>query len=522
VPRRLGLAIGGGLLLYAGHPPLDWSWAGLVALAPLLALARELSGEPRPVRSGAAWGFIAGLAFFGPLLYWIARFGIVPALLLSAVLAGFTAAFLAGAAAWGDRPLRALALSVWWVAVEAVRSAWPFGGFPWGLLGLTQHDGGLLLPVARSLGVLGVSLACAGIAAAVEEGVHRTRHVLRATPAGQRRWAGETVVERLRAPLVAVIGILVAAVLLGGGAPADTGRSIDMAGVQGNDQELPAVVDREALDRVERIVDRMVVATAMLADDPPDVAVWPENSLDADTRVYDGLRARVQEAIDMLDGAPIIAGALLDHPEPRRFYNTMVEYGPTADIEDVYVKRRLVPFGEYVPLRGLVDWYPTLRHVPNDGVPGDGPNTFEVAGASIGPITCYESVFPDLVRDQVNEGAQVLVVSVNNASYGRTAATEQHLAFSRVRAVETGRWILHAGISGISAVVDPNGVSSQETPLFEQAIVRADLPLVDGKTPYMRFGDVAGPVSTALAGAGLLWLAFDRRRAAGRRDGQAL
>jgi apolipoprotein N-acyltransferase len=496
---------------------VDWSWAGLVALVPLLALARELSGDRRPVRSGALWGFVAGLAFFGPLLYWIARFGIVPAVLLSAVLACFTAVFLAGAAAWGQRPLRPLALSVWWVALEGLGSAWPFGGFPWGLLGLTQHDGGLLLPVARSLGVLGVSLACAGIAAAVEEGVFRARGVLRATPTGERRGAGEAVVERLRASLIGIVGILVAAVLLGGEPPAETGRTIDMAGVQGNDQELPAVVDREALDRVERIVDRMVVATGELADDPPDVAIWPENSLDADTRVYDGLRARVQEAVDLLDGAPIIAGALLDHPEPRRFYNTMVEYGPTADIEDIYVKRKLVPFGEYVPLRTLVDWYPTLRHVPNDGVPGDGPNTFEVAGASIGPITCYESVFPDLVRDQVNEGAQVLVVSVNNASYGRTAATEQHLAFSRVRAVETGRWVLHAGISGISAVVDPRGVSSQETPLFEQAIVRADLPLVDGRTPYMRFGDVVGPVSMLLALAGLLWLAVDRRRRTGTR-----
>jgi apolipoprotein N-acyltransferase len=489
---------------------------GLVALVPLLALARELSETARPVALGAGWGIVAGGLSFGLLLTWIARFGIVPWLLLSLILALFVGAFVAGVAAWGRRPGAAVFAVVWWVALEAVRSSWPFGGFPWGQLGLTQHAGGLILPVARSLGVLGLSLACAAFAVAVEELIRRVLVALRSGPPG--RQAGERAAVAVRTPAVAALLILVLAVLLGGDPPSETDATIDMAGVQGNDQELPPIIGREDVGRIERITDRMVTATSALADDPPEVVVWPENSLDADTRTFPQLRARVQEAIDLVDGAPLIAGALLDGPEERTFYNTMVQYGPDADITDIYVKRRLVPFGEYVPLRRWLAWYPTLQYVPSDGIVGDEPNAFEVNGATVGPITCYESVFPDLVRDQVLDGAQTLIVSVNNASYGRTAATAQHLAFSRVRAVETGRWVLHAGISGISAVVDPHGRSSQETGLFVQAIVRADFPLVDEPTVYVRLGDMVGPISRGLAVIGLLWLVWDRRR--GREPGE--
>jgi apolipoprotein N-acyltransferase len=479
---------------------------------PLLLLARELAATDRPVARGAGWGLLAGTIFFGLLLTWISRFGVIPWLLLSLIQASFVAAFMAGVAAWGRRPGAAVAAALWWVALEAVRSSWPFGGFPWGQLGLTQHGGGLLLPVARSLGVLGVSLACAGLAVALEELVHRVRLALASGPKG--RAAGERAASAVRTPAVAALVVLVLAVLVGGDPPRETGASVDMAGVQGNDQELPPIVAREDVGRIERIVDRMVVATSVLAEDPPDVVVWPENSLDADTRAHPQLRARVQEAVDLVDGAPLIAGALLDGPTDRTFYNTMVQYGSDAGIEDIYVKRRLVPFGEYVPLRRWLEWYPTLQYVPSDGIVGEGPNTFDVDGATIGPITCYESIYSDLVRDQVRAGGQALIVSVNNASYGRTPATAQHLAFSRVRAVETGRWVLHAGISGISAVVDPRGQSSQETELFVQDIVRADFPLVDDPTIFVRLGDVVGPLARGLAVLGLLWLVWDRRRAA--------
>ncbi len=503
VGRRALLAVAGGLALYGGHPPLDQGWLGVVAVAPLLALARDVGTGPRPGRAGFGWGVVAGLAFFLPLLTWIARFGVVAWVLLGLVEALFVAAFVAVMALWGPRRWRPLAAVVFWVAAEAARSRVPLGGFPWGLLGYTQHGGGLFLPAARTLGVLGVGALLAALAACGEEFLAR------------RPWEGRWL--RAIGPGLGAAGVLGVAAVLGVAvpAPAPTGETVDIAAVQGNDIELPPVADRSDLGRVQDVAARMLAAAERLLDDdrpPPEVLVWPENALDADPREVPELAETVAEAQELAGGATLLAGTLLDGPRPGTFRNAIVQYTPDGTVADVYDKRVLVPFGEYVPWRSLLGGLPPLQAIPSDGVPGSGAKVFEIGGAPIGPVTCYESLFPGLVRDQVRAGAQVLVVSTNNASFGRTPASRQHLAFTQLRTVETGRWALHAGISGISAVVAPDGSVSQRTELFTQAVVRADLPLVDGSTPYLRFGDVVGVGSRLLAALAAAWLAVDRRR----------
>ncbi|MBA3619235.1 MAG: apolipoprotein N-acyltransferase, partial [Acidothermales bacterium] len=302
--------------------------------------------------------------------------------------------------------------------------------------------------------------------------------------------------------------------------PPPDGRRVDIAAVQGNDIEssVAAGVTRESTQRIVDVASAMLDATRPLAKDPPEVVVWPENSLDADPREDPVLADRVRRTQRLLgDGTALLAGTSLAGPRPATFYNAVVEFGPGATIADAYRKRRLVPFGEYVPWRALLGGFPPLRVITTDGVPGPGPRVLEAGGARIGPVTCYENVFPGLVRDQVRAGAEVLVVSTNNASYGRTAMSRQHLAFSQVRAVETGRWVLHAGISGISGVVDPYGDVSQRTELFSEAVVRAELPLVTAPTPYVRAGNVVA-VAALAAGAGIaLWPLVDRRSRGRRR-----
>ncbi|MBA3622665.1 MAG: hypothetical protein H0W51_10175, partial [Euzebyales bacterium] len=172
--RRAGLAVAGGVLLYAAHPPADLGWLGLVAVVPLLALGRDLRGAARPVVGGLGWGLLSGLVFFAALLTWLEPFGVVAWLLLASIQAAFLGLFVAAVAAWGPHRFAAAAAVVAWVAMEAARTRWPLGGFPWGALGYSQHEAGLLLPVARSLGVLGVSAACAAVAACLEYGLaHR-------------------------------------------------------------------------------------------------------------------------------------------------------------------------------------------------------------------------------------------------------------------------------------------------------------------------------------------------------------
>ena len=499
VARRLGLALAGGVLLYAGHPPWDQAWAGYLAVVPLLFLARDVGAGRRPVRAGLGWGVVAGLAFFLPLLTWIGRFGVAPWILLALMEALSIGAFVALVAAWGVERGRAMVAVVAWVGLEWLRSIIPLGGFPWGVLAYTQHGGGPVLPVARVFGALGVSavlVAGATIIEAVAVALFR------------RRWGA---LLRAGVCLLAILLLLIAVPA----PPAPTGSTVDIAAVQGNDVELPPFVDRTNTARVLDIAGRMTAVTARLAQSPeglPDVVVWPENALDSDPRTTPAVGDQVRAAQAMIGDATLLAGALLDGEQPATFRNTIVRFGPDATIAEVYDKRILVPFGEYVPLRALLGGLPPLRAIPSDGVIGTEPKVFDVDGALIGPVTCYESIFGSLVRDQVREGAQVLVVSTNNASFGRTPAAPQHLAFSQVRAVETGRWVLQAGISGISAVIDNEGRATQETELFTQAIVRDDFPLVDGDTLYVRLGGFIGPLFgllTVLLG-GVVWIWRDR------------
>lgn len=486
---RPALALVAGLLLYAGHPPIDFAPAGLIALAPLVALAADCRRSPDVnARAAFGWGLVAGIAVFGPMLEWIGRFGFPAWLLLVLLQASFVGLFVMILAAW-RRPGTLTVAVVLWAGLEAARARAPLGGFPWGQLGYSQHDGGLFLPAARIVGVLGVGVLCAAVGVAL----------FGAWVAMQRAWrdggmpaVGEQGVRDARNPLLALMAVLIAGVLLGVDPPAPTEQTIDIAAIQGNDLPATAAVgDRRVAEVAKRIAGLTRELTA--SGDLPDVVVWPENSLDDDVTTDRRLAAVIGPALRALDGTPLLAGMLTDGPRPGTFLNTIARLsaGPRVNrpqVDEIYVKRKVVPFGEYVPGRRFLEWIPALDQIPNDAVPGDGVHLFDVGDARIGAIICFENIFPGLTVDMVRAGANVMVVSTNNASYGYSAASRQHVAFSQLRAVESGRWVLHAGISGISAVVDPLGNTTQVTGVFERAIVRADVPLVEAMTPAMYVG----------------------------------
>lgn len=505
--RRLLLALAAGLLLYAGHPPLSWGFAGYLALAPLTALGVAVRDAARPGRAGFGWGLLAGAVFNLALLEWVGRFGVAPWILLSLLQAAFTGLYVALVARWRRPALLAVA-PVLWAGVEALRGRQPLGGFPWGQLGYTQHDGGLLLESARTVGVLGVTALCAAAGVCLY-GVFSA--LWGAWKTGGAAGVGEQGVRAGRVPLVALLLVFVAGVLLGVDPPEASGESIDIAAVQGNDLPDTAGVGH---GRVVEIARRVTALSTELArsGDLPDVVVWPENSLDRDAVRTPELARLVQPALEALDGTPVLAGMLTDGPREGTFLNTVSLLEPGPRVAERYVKQRVVPFGEYVPGRRFLDWIPALEQIPRDALPGDELHLFDLAGARIGVPICFENIFPDVPRDMVRAGADVLVVSTNNASYGFSSASRQHLAFSRLRAVETGRWVLHAGISGISAVVDPEGRTSQETGLFERAIVRAELPLVRGTTPSLVVAPVVELVALLGLALGVLVVLWDRRR----------
>ncbi|MBI4730329.1 MAG: apolipoprotein N-acyltransferase [Acidobacteria bacterium] len=504
---RLAGGAGSGLLLLLAFPPIDQRWVAFLALVPLVLALRGARG-----RDGALAGAAFGLAFFGILLLWISYFGWLAwgALVLSqaAMLALF--GWLGAWASGTGRAGRLAGVPLLWTGVEMLRTRWPLGGFAWGGLGYTQHSGPPLLPLARIGGVHLVSLALVVVAVLLAEAA-----------------AGEWAARKGRGP-AARAWLLAAAALAGlpallpmGLAGPAAGPPVDVAVVQGN---VPrgtfhgARGPRRGPEDVP-IIENHVRLSLTLASDPPDLVVWPENSVDRDPFAEPGVLAEIEQAIGAVR-RPFLIGAILD-VSPSRFRNSNLFFGADGVLVGRYDKLRLVPFGEYVPWPALRRWIPALAQIPYDGLAGGRPVVFDVPGdGRIGSLICFESTFPDLARGYARLGAEVIVVTTNNASFGDSPASRQHLAMSQVRAVEEGRAVVHAAISGISALVSPDGGIIARSPLFEPAILRARLPRAGGLTPYGTAGaaieSLIGIGAALAAGAGAAARARRRRGRATR------
>jgi apolipoprotein N-acyltransferase len=247
-----------------------------------------------------------------------------------------------------------------------------------------------------------------------------------------------------------------------------------------------------------------------------DLIVLPESSLDADPRQDSGLDGALS-GLAAGHHADVLAGG--NTPAPGgRLYNTLFHYrpeptspgDPTGRTAELYSKRHLVPFGEYVPWRAALSFIEELQQVPTDYEPGPGPTVFAIGDHRVGALICFESAFPALARQYARRGADALVVATNNRSYRRSANSAQHLAMGQFRAAETGRPLLQAAISGITAVVDHTGRVRAETRLFEPTVLVGGVTTYEGRTPYTRAGEWVVVASAVLLVAALV--ATRRRR----------
>lgn len=435
-----------------------------MALVPLLWATRDA----RP-RRGAVLGLVFGAVYFGVLMSWLLPVTVLGwVALVGGQALGAGALFAYVAAIWRpDAPLRsALGVAAGWTALEWLRGVWPLNGFSWGPLGATQHENPLMLPLASVLGVWGISFVLVTINVLLLVSLER---------AGEWRRAA-----RLVAP-AAALALLPAVIPL----PTPEGPPVEVAVVQGNVPLELAVGDRLIEDRI--VAENHARLHLELVDDPPDLAVWPENSLDQDPTRDPALGRLVTGAIRSV-GAHTLVGTIT-RDDRGRLFNENLLYGPDGAVQDRYTKNHLVPFGEYVPWRGFLEGrIQAIEQVRSDLTPGEEPGRFGIPAGSFASVICFENAFPDLVRQFVTAETGFLVVSTNNATFRRSPAAAQHLALSELRAVETGRWVVHAGITGISAVVDVRGRVLDRTELFEAALLRARVPQAQGRTPFNVIG----------------------------------
>jgi apolipoprotein N-acyltransferase len=494
LPWRTLLAALGGLALLLSFPGY-----GLAALAPVGPAALALAVRGQRFRSGLWLGLVLGLTFLVPLLSWTGVYvGPVPWLALAIVEALFVAVLGGLSAAVSRLPGWPVWMAALWVADEAVRGRWPFGGFPWGRLGFSQTEGPLL-PFAAFGGVPLVSFAVALsgtlLAAALLALVRAWRCA--GTPTRRRalRVAGASVVAVLAVPLVGALAWLpLPGASLTAGGPVRT-----VAVIQGD-------VPRAGLDfnaQRRAVLDNHVHSTLELAQRvadgdaaQPDLVLWPENSSDIDPYLNADANREIDRAAARI-GAPILVGAIVDGPG-RFISNTAIVWDPENGPGATYVKRHPVPFGEYVPGRSLFRLFSKDVDRVHDQHAGGTPGVLSLGGAEVGDLICFEVVYDGLVHDAVDGGAGMLVVQTNNATFGYTDESAQQLAMSRLRAVEYGRTVAIAATSGISAIIAPDGTVVRSSTLFTPAVFVEDISQRDSATVALRLGAAPEWALTAL------------------------
>ena len=422
-------------LVSAAFEPIGIWYLAVIGLTLYL---QKLRSSSRPILHSLAFGFILNAI----VLYWSGKYvGPIPWLLLSALQALFYLPV-----GWVYRRTHRLlwsALAL--LAMEEIRSRFPFGGFGWTRIAFSQVDSPAL-PIVALGGVIALSAFTLAIA---------------------------LLLVRIRGKNVAaILSLFVIAFLLPAN-PQGSGE-VNLIAIQGNTPEVGLGFN----SRAKAVFDLHRDVTRRVTADQYDAIIWPENAIDIDPRIFPEVQADIAALTGDLS-TPIIAGVVQRSTNGPQ--NASILFGEDGIRESVYIKRGLTPFGEYIPLRGLAELVSPLAKKVNDFIPGSKRVTHEVAGVQLGPIICYEIILDDLVRDMA-KNSQALIVQTNSATFAGTAESAQQLAITRIRAVEHSRAILSVSTVGISAFIDNNGRVLSQTGENTQESLAGSLVLNNYRT----------------------------------------
>ena len=498
--KDVGYSIFSGLLLASLFPPFQFEILAWVALVPLLWAL-----EGKKANEAFMLGLLAGLISFGIIIWWVkismTTYGGLPAVLawlITVVLAVYLALYPALFAYFmvrmqaGGSIFTFLVAAPLWVSLELLR-AYALSGFPWALLGYSQYRYLHVIQIADLAGVYGVSFAVVFVNAAIW---HFFRFPQKATYA------------------VVISASLLTAVVWGYGylrlheVPIQTGGAARPVGiVQGNVDQAVKWSPRwrkgilEKMGKLTRDLSGRFPKNGLAA---PPIVVWPEAAAPlVYQRQAHGRRYLRQVARDT--NSYLLFGALgeRDVRQGPGLTNSAYLLNPGGEEIGRYDKMHLLPFGEYVPLGKLLFFVKKLVPVIGTFKQGDEPKIFDAAGAKFGVLICFEAIFPRVVRRM--KGAQFLINITNDAWFGKTAASEQHLSMVAFRAVEFRMPIVRSANTGISALIDSTGAIRKRSPLFEEWI-HSDAVLLkkDAPSAYARMGDMFAYLCVFVSVAGVL------------------
>jgi apolipoprotein N-acyltransferase len=470
---RPALALGAGTLVALSMPP--WGFWPLAILG--VVLFEIALGDTPTRRQRMLRGFLFGAGWMYLGMGWMVQLTAPGYVVAGTVFSSFHM-FAALVAPIGV--LRVIGRPVAHALVEALRFSFPFGGVPLATLGMSQV-GGPFVGVVRVGGVIlltwlifQLGFALAGPAPGLPAFARRNRPGSAGRPHG------------VVALCVVTLVVLVSFVAPRG---SNTGETLEVAAVQGGGEQGTSALEVPSSLVTQRHLDatRSIPADARL-----DLLLWPENTIDVDvfagSEVYDAIVAEADRL-----GAPIAVGVT---EEPR--VNSQTVVAPGGEIVGSYVKVRRVPFGEYVPLRGILEALGApIEQVGRDAVAGTEPAILDLPdGTRVGVVISWEVFFAGRAREGVELGAEAILNPTNGASYTGTIVQTQQVASSRLRAIENGRWVVQAAPTGFTAIVDADGNVRQRTSVSERDVLFDTVELRDGHTWYTNLGD--GPIIVAL------------------------
>ena len=494
----LAVAVASAAALTAAFPKLDWAWIAPLALGGLF-----WSWFVTPARSALWIGFLSGVVYFAIMCSWFATtaaglvgpFGFLTVLGPAVIEAvSFALAAAAASIAYSRAPsaFGPLSAAAAFAVFEWLRSVGALG-MPFAQVGFSQVDDpfGAFAAYGGSIFVTFVVAAIGALIASVAENPGR-----------------------LMQNGIALVGIAVATLAVNVFWPARHGvpPTIPVSAIQGDiKQDVKWDPNTFALS-----FTRYSQMTDSAASTHPTFILWPETVMTAllgddeelprkDVRAVQQFRDRLG-TLASRSHATLGVGAL--ELSQDGLHNSLYFFTPAGQLDDIYRKRQLVPYAEWIPYgKKLLGWFPYLDELGKQ-VPGRAPLVVAAGPLRIAPLICWESAFSDVVQDQIAQGANLLAIATDDGWFGESAGPYQHAQIAQMRAIETGRWVLRAAATGVSGIIAPNGHWMSRAGLDRQAIVNG---FVGAPQPTLFSKIGPWPIVYALAAFYVLALLIGRR-----------
>ena len=468
-------AIIAGLLYFLSFPPYDFWY--LIFPALYLFYYSLLSSKKSFLS-----GFIFGCVAYGVILLGIQSIGLeawIPLTFLMGLMYGVFSKLFSYLNTKSGNNFYVLLAAL--AVFDLIRAYFPFGGFPWGFPSTVLLTGPIDSPLFfevpltfRNFGPTGSSLLLQSLPLVIALGFFS-----KSKP--------KNYLKDYSIFLLIIFTIFISNYVVNDYQHTQLETSeLNITIVQGN-SPCPGAKNKCSNER-QKIYDSHLAQTQSLEGNF-DLVVWPESSTGFNNDP--GVHSRVQNDVSTealrLDSYFLIGG---DRPVQKEYFeNYGIFINREGEVVDQYLKQHPVPFGEYIPFRKYLDWIPPLALVPRDMIRGDGQKIFIVNDTKISTVISFEGSFQRYIRNSVLDGAELVVILTNQASYGESGMSDQFILMSRANAISNERPIVHAAITGKSAFIDHNGKVISQTELFETTTLNEKLEVRQTETPYSKYGN---------------------------------